>query len=161
MKSSLFFIIIILCAFSTFGQTSAAEVDAISNLLNVQKHEAVAKLVPVHGKDSVAFWKLYNEYEKETKSITSNRIRLYEATARAYVRMNPAVADSLALRYFANRVDQEERLEVYYKKIKTATNAVTAFEFYQAEIYILTQLRGAIMQQIPVYGALQAIIQKN
>ena len=46
-------------------------------------------------------------------------------------------------------------LEVYYRKIKNATNSVTAFEFYQAEIYLLTQIRANIMQQIPTYGALR------
>jgi hypothetical protein len=68
--------------------------------------------------------------------------------------MTPAVADSLATQYFANRIDQEKTLEEYYKKMKAATNAVTAFEFYQSEVYILTQLRASIMQQIPTYGQL-------
>jgi len=42
-----------------------------------------------------------------------------------------------------------------------ATNAVVAFEFYQAEIYMLTQLRAGIMQQIPTYGEFQNAIQKK
>ena len=48
-------------------------------------------------------------------------------------------------------------LEDYYKKIKSATNAVTAFEFYQAETYLLTQIRAHIMQQIPTYGELMNV----
>jgi hypothetical protein len=63
--------------------------------------------------------------------------------------MTPATADSLAKQYFDNRFGQEKSLEEYYKKIKTATNAMIAFEFYQAEVYLLTQIRAHIMQQIP------------
>jgi len=69
--------------------------------------------------------------------------------------MTAAIADSLAVTYFANRFSQEKTLEEYYKKIKAATNAVIAFEFYQAEVYMLTQLRAGIMKQIPTYGQLQ------
>ena len=79
---------------------------------------------------------------------------LYERTAQAYGRMNPAVADSLAMAYFSNRAEQEKSLEIYYNKIKTATNGLIAFEFYQAEVYLLNSIRTSIMQQIPTYGQL-------
>jgi hypothetical protein len=142
------------------AQTSDAEIDAVAHLLGVQKREAISKLVPVKGKDSVAFWKIYDEYLQLNKATTKSRIKLYEKTAHAYNTMNPAIADSLAVKYFENRFDQEKTLEAYYKRIKTATNAVIAFEFYQAEVYILTQIRASIMQQIPTYGQLQGAQRK-
>ena len=141
-------------AYTTFGQTSDAEAEAIVNLLGVQKREAVAQLVSVTPKDSAAFWKVYDEYDKINRKTAKTRLALYENTAHSYGNMTPAVADSLATQYFANRIDQEKTLEEYYKKMKAATNAVTAFEFYQSEVYILTQLRASIMQQIPTYGQL-------
>ena len=140
----------------SYAQTSDAEAEAIVNLLGVQKKEAISKLVPVTGKDSVAFWKIYDEYQKLNKETAKSRITLYEKTAMSYANMTPAVADSLASKYFSNRLEQEKTLETYYKKIKTATNAVTAFNFYQAEVYLLTQIRAQIMQQIPTYGQLLA-----
>ena len=140
---------------AAFAQTSDAETDAIINLLGVQKKEAMTKLVNVASKDSVAFWKIYDEYQQTNKETAKSRIKLYERTAQSYSNMTPAVADSLATKYFVNRSEQEKTLENYYKKIKAATNAVTAFEFYQAEIYMITQIRASIMQQIPTYGQLQ------
>jgi len=145
----------------SFAQTSDAEAEAIVNLLGVQKKEAIAKLVSVSGKDSAAFWKLYEEYHQKNLATGKQRIRLYEQTAQAYGNMTPRIADSLAKQYFDNRFGQEKSLEEYYKKIKTATNAVIAFEFYQAEVYLLTQIRGSIMQQIPTYGQFQAAVKKN
>src|SRR3954468_4521266 len=112
------------------AQTSDAEADAIVNLLGVQKREAISKLVPVSGKDSVAFWKIYDEYHELNKATAKTRLKLYEKTAFAYNKMTPVIADSLSTKYFENRFDQEKTLEMYYKKIKTATNAVVAFEFY-------------------------------
>ena len=143
------------------AQTSDAEADAIINLLGVQKKEAISQLVPVSGKDSIAFWKIYDEYQQSNKATAKARIGLYEKTAQSYSNMTPAIADSLAAKYFANRIDQEKSLQVYYNKIKVATNAIIAFEFYQAEVYMLTQLRAQIMQQIPTYGQLQSVIKKN
>jgi len=142
---------------SSYAQTSDAEADALINLLGVQKKEAIRLLVPVSGKDSVAFWKIYDEYQQVNKATAKARIKLYERTAMAYSNMTPAVADSLAIKYFANRMEQEKSLEAYYKKIKTATNAVVGFEFYQAEVYLLTMIRAQIMQQIPTYGQLKGL----
>jgi hypothetical protein len=122
--------------------------------LGVQKKEAIGKLVAVTPKDSAAFWKLYDEYQAQNKLTAKSRLRLYERTADAYVNMSPDIADSLANQYFQNRMGQEKALEEYYKKMKAATNAVTAFQFYQAEVYILTSIRAHIMSQIPTYGQL-------
>jgi hypothetical protein len=142
------------------AQTSDAEAEAIVNLLGVQKKEAISKLVPVTGKDSAAFWKIYDEYQQMNKTTAKARIALYEKTAQAYSDMTPFIADSLSTQYFSNRLEQEKSLQEYYKKIKLATNAVIAFEFYQAEVYMLTQIRATIMQQIPTYGQLQTSMKK-
>lgn len=146
---------------STYAQTSDAETEALVNLLGIQKREAVSKLVSVSGKDSVAFWKIYDDYQKKNNATAKSRIRLYEQTAHSYGNLTAHVADSLATKYFANRIDQEKTLEEYYQKIKAATNAVVAFEFYQSEVYLLTQIRASIMQQIPTYGQIQLAAKKK
>ena len=140
------------------AQTSDAEADAVVNLLGVQKREIIHKLVSVTGKDSVAFWKIYDEYQAQNKVTAKSRTAAcMRKAANSYMTMTPATADSLAGKYFENRIDQEKTLEIYYKKIKAATNSVTAFEFYQAEVYLLTTIRANIMQQIPTYSQFQAL----
>jgi len=161
MKKFSLAILCITAAFAAQAQTSDAETDAIVNLLGVQKKEAIAKMVPVSAKDSATFWKIYDDYLKKNKEVAKARIKLYEHTALSYGNMTPAVADSLARRYFQNRQIQEKSLEEYYNKIKSATNPVVAFEFYQAEVYLLTMVRAQIMQQIPTYGELQMSVKKK
>ena len=153
--------LIMLGSKAVYAQTSDAEAEAIVNLLGVQKKEAMRQLVMVSKKDSAVFWKIYDEYQVVNKTEAISRIKLYERTALAYGDMSASVADSLAMKYFKNRSVQEKDLQEYYKKIKAATNAMVAFEFYQAEIYMLTQLRASIMQQIPAYGQLVNASRKN
>jgi hypothetical protein len=160
-KITIITILSLFTAIAAIAQTSDAEADAIVNLLGVQKKEAIAKLVYLEAKDSTAFWKLYDQYQVLNKGTAKSRIKLYEKTAESYNSMSPARADSLAQQYFKNRVEQEKMLQDYYAKIKAATNAVVAFEFYQAEVYILTQIRATIMQQIPTYGELHTLAKKN
>ena len=93
MKIKLIFLSILLTpiALSVYAQTSDAEAEAMANLLGVQKKEVVMKLVPVTGKDSVAFWKLYDEYRQRSNAMTKNRIHLYEQTALSYSKMTPTL----------------------------------------------------------------------
>jgi Tfp pilus assembly protein FimT len=152
MKSILLVLACTIFSVELYAQTSTEEAKAIVNLFGIQKKEAVAKLVHVNGKDSAAFWKLFDEYQKIIAPTAVNRIQLYEKTAMSYGDMSSRLADSLAHVYFGNRIAQEKTLQEYYGKIKSATNAITAFEFYQAEVYILNQIRTQIMQQIPTYS---------
>lgn len=161
MRKLFLFVSCIISASVLYAQTSDAEAEAIVNLLGVQKKEAISRLINVAPKDSVVFWKLYDEYQRKSSGVAKNRIRLYETTAMSYMDMAPKVADSLAKKFFDNRISQEKTLEDYYQKIKSATNAVTAFEFYQAEVYILTQVRAQIMQQIPTYGEFKRDMKKE
>ena len=156
------FLLLICATFltATYAQTSDAEAKAMADLMGIQKKEAIAKLMTLSGKDSTAFWKLYDEYMKENSKMSQVRIQLYEQTAHSYSILTPAVADTLAKQFFINRSSQEESLQKYYDKIKKATNAVVAFEFYQAEVYLLTQIRAAIMQQIPTYGEFKKMIKQ-
>lgn len=133
----------------------------MANLLGVQKKEAMAKMVAVPAKDSAAFWKIYDEYSKKNIAAAKTRIKVYEKTVQSYGNMTAATADSLAMKYFALRQGQEKTLEEYYMKIKKATNANVAFQFYQAEVYLLTQIRASIMQQIPTYGEVQLATKKK
>ena len=88
-KTTSLAILCLLASFAMYAQTSDAEAEAMANLLGVQKKEIIMKLVSISGKDSVTFWKLYDEYLQKNKSLTKQRIQLYEQTARSYNVMTP------------------------------------------------------------------------
>jgi glycerol-3-phosphate dehydrogenase len=154
LQSSLLTALLIGASFMAYSQVSDEETDAMVNLLGVQKKEAMNQLVAVSGKDSAAFWKLYDEYQKWNKEAAKSKIKLYEQTAKAYNNMTAANAESLANKYFAARMEEEKKLQEYFKKIKEATNPVIAFQFYQAETFLSTSIRASIMEEVPTYGEL-------
>jgi hypothetical protein len=157
-----FFLLAVVCTtlcMGVYAQTSDEEAQAIINLMGVQKKQVIAKLVHVPAKDSAQFWHLYNEYQQKTTAVAKSRYHLYESTINAYANMTDKAADSLAGQYFKNRMAQEQMLEEYFKKIKTAVNATTAFEFYQAEVYMLTAVRAHIMSQIPTFSEFRAAVE--
>jgi hypothetical protein len=154
MKISLVLFSLFLLGFSNslIAQTSAEESEAIINLLGVQKKQLVAQLVQLPAADSSKFWSVYSEFEEENKKNGKQRLALYEKTVQSYSNLDNKIADSLANQFFAQRMNQEKLLEKYFNKMKAATNPVIAFQFYQAETYLLTALRSSIIQQIPTYG---------
>jgi hypothetical protein len=152
MKSLLLSLLFAAFASTAFCQTSDEESTAIVNLLGVKKKQAMSMLVHVEQKDSAAYWSIYNAYEAEDKKLAKKRIAVYDETAKAYSNMNNQSADSLAIHSFTIRQNQEKLLEQYYNKMKAGINPVVAFQFYQAETYLLTMVRASIMQQIPTYG---------
>jgi len=109
-------------------------------------------LVNITPKDSVNFWKVYSAFEQDMKKYRKERIQSFEKFAKAYSNMDDKTADEIAKVLFSVRSGQEKLFEEYYGKMKAATNASLAIQFYQAEIYYLTLARANIMQQLPAYG---------
>src|SRR5215217_2285101 len=152
MKRILLVLVGAVGTFELYAQISDSEAEARLDLIAIQTKDAISRLVSVTCKDSVVFWKLYDEYQEKSTAVEKSRIQLYEQTALSYGNMNPHIADSLAHRFINNSIVQERTLEEYYEKIKSATNAVTAFEFYQAEVFILAQVRVNITQVTAIYA---------
>jgi hypothetical protein len=145
---------------SSFSQTTSNdELDAIVTLLGAQKRDLVKALVHITPKDSANFWKVYASFEQDQKKLRKERIQSYEKFANSYDKMDDKTADELAKSFAETRIAQEKLLQEYYGKVKTATSATLAIQFYQAETYYLTLARANIMQQLPTYG--QVLKQKK
>jgi hypothetical protein len=130
------------------------EMEAIVTLLGMDKKKAVAQLVNVTPKDSVAFWNVYQAFEDEQRKFRKQRINIAENTAKAYENMDAKTSDGIVKEVVEFRIAQEKLLDQYYSKMKAATNPLLAFQFYQSEIYLITLARATIMEQIPTYGQL-------
>lgn len=155
MKSKISFLLLAFfsVSFSANSQATANdELEAVVNLLGVQRKQAVAQLVNITKSDSANFWKVYNAFEDEQKKLRKKRIEATEKLVNSYSSLDDKAADQLAKDFFELRSGQEKLLVQYYEKMKTATNSVMAFQFYQSEVYLLTLGRVNIMQQIPTYG---------
>ena len=96
-----------------------------------------------------AFWKLYDEYETQRKELGKQRIELLEQYAGHYLDMTPAQADAWTVKVIALQKKTDNLIATYYGKVKLASDALVATQFYQVENYILTYVRMQILHNVP------------
>jgi Spy/CpxP family protein refolding chaperone len=142
-----------LFAQSTFNE----EVDAIQAIFGKEKKELIASLITLTPEEAAKFWPVYDQYEVERKKLGKERVELLKQVADAYQAMTPEKADAVAKRTTELTMKTDKLLEKYHASMKKAVGSETAFEFYQAELYLLTEIRAAIMEEIPLYSEIKKV----
>jgi hypothetical protein len=151
-KFSLLLAMIIIGFSNIYAQSNKEEVDLLQAAFGMDKKAMVAGFVNVDPAQKDAFWKLYDEYETSRKENGKKRIGLLEEYAKNYKNMTPEAADKWVNDVVKLQTATDELIVDYYNKIKKATNAVVALQFYQIETYILTAIRMEVLEGIPFVG---------
>jgi len=110
----------------------------------------VSDFVKVDAAQKDAFWKLYDEYEVQRKSLGQKRVQLLEKYAANYDKLTIEFADSWSKEVLDISKKTDALLVTYFNKIKKATNSVVALQFYQVEGYILSGIRLSILEDLPL-----------
>ena len=63
--------------------------------------------------------------------------------------------DEIMLEIIKLNAAQDKLIASYYKKIKKQCGTSVAAQFYQIEWYLLSEIRTAILENIPVLGDLE------
>lgn len=132
--------------------TEKEDVDELQAIFGREKKELIADLIKVSPENATKFWSVYDKYEVERKALGRERISLIKNLSDAYENMTPAKADAVSEQAMKLSKDFDKLLDKYYTAMKKEVGAVTAFEFYQAESYILTEVRSTLMEGIPLYS---------
>jgi hypothetical protein len=135
------------------AQSQKEEVDLIQSIFGMEKKVMVADFLKVDPSKQNAFWKIYDEYESARKELGKKRIALLVQYADNYQRMSNEVADSYMKDVISQTKATDNLIIAYYKKIKKATDPVTALKFYHVENYILTSIRAYILSEVPFVKA--------
>ena len=151
-KISLLLAMMIIGFTNIYAQSNKEEIDLLQAALGMDKKAVVASFVTPDPAQKDAFWALYDEYEVARKENGRQRIVLLEEYAKNYKTMTPEVADKWTNDLIKLQTATDKLIVTYYKKIKKATNAVVALQFYQIEAYILTTIRMEILEGIPFVG---------
>ncbi len=155
-KIIILFSIFLVACFNTKGQISyAEEVDAIQAVFGKEKKQLITDLIKLTPEEAEKFWPVYDSYETERKKLGKQRIEMLESLADAYKEMTPAKADLVSKQTIKLAKETDELLEKYHTKVRSAVNGTVAFEFLQAEIYIVTAVRAALMDKIPMYSTIK------
>lgn len=134
------------------AQSNKEEVDFIQSIFGMEKKAAVARFLGLGPNDP--FWALYDEYETQRKALGAERIKAIEEYAKVYGSMQDADYDKVVANMNSLKKRNDKLIDTYYKKIKKASGAKLAAQFYQIEEYILSEIRAGILGALPFIGEL-------
>jgi hypothetical protein len=148
------FIVLLFLSPFVMAQSNKEDIDIIQSAFGKDKKELVRDYMELSGKDSAAFWKLYDEYEDKRKVIGRERINLLEQYANGYQNLDNAKAEKLATAILSNDAKYNNLHQTYFKKFSEILGARNAAKFLQLEIYVQTYVRANVMREIPLIGDL-------
>jgi|SRR6478609_2409897 hypothetical protein len=150
MKKTLLFAACTLFALnSLIAQSNKEDIEIIQNAFGKDKKMLVSEFLQGSIKDSVAFWKLYDEYEDKRKALGKERIDIIQQYADNYDNLTDAKATELANASFANDAKYTQLFQTYLKKFSAVTGARNAAKLLQLEVYLQTLIRAKVMTDVP------------
>jgi DNA-directed RNA polymerase subunit F len=144
----------LLLSVATFAQTNKEEVDIIQSIFGKEKKAIMASFVQLDPTTQNEFWSLYDQYETERKALGRDRIALLERYAQNYATLDDEATDKLIKDLQKLQASTDKLLVKYYGKMKKASSVKSAAQFFQLESYLLTMVRAAILDSIPMIGEL-------
>lgn len=150
MKKLTFLFIAIFSVGIINAQTNKEEVDYVQSVFGMEKKAIVAEFVQVDAAQKNAFWALYDEYETKRKEYGKRRIELLTRYAKEFENLNNEQADALTKEAISLSEKTDKLIATYVKKISKATNPMNALQFFQVEGYILSGIRVAILEELPL-----------
>ena len=136
------------------AQSNKEDIDIIQGAQGKGKKEVMASFVQLTGAPSDAFWKLYDAYETERKSLGLKRIDVLQRYADGYGTMDEAQLDKLMKEIQSLQANTDKLIVKYYGKIKKEAGVKAASQFYELEGYFLSVIRCTILENIPFIGEL-------
>lgn len=137
-----------------FAQTGKDEVDFVQSIYGKAKRDIVLGFVALEGEKRDAFLAVYDEYEVKRKELGLKRVALLEEYAANYGSMNDPATDYMIKEMTKLGVKTDKLIGTYYTKVKKAAGIKAAAQFVQIEIYLLSSVRVAILDNIPFIGEL-------
>jgi len=155
MKRNKLYLVFALLIAVTFGQALNAqsgkeELELYQSVFGMQKKAIVADFLKVSPDDP--FWTLYDEYETARKELGNQRVNLLEEYAANYSSLTDDQYDELIGNMISLRKSTDKLMDTYYKKIKKASGAKAAAQFFQIEAYFVSAIRLTIMEGRPYIG---------
>lgn len=155
MKTSILLLLLTLFVTSLSAQSTREEVDYIQSIFGMEKKALVAEVIKPDEAQKAAFWKLYDDYEAARKELGKKRLDLLLAYGDNYEGLTNDEAATVLKQVLALIKQNDKLLETYVKKVSKTISPVTALQFHQIEMYILSEIRVSIAGSLPFPEAKQ------
>ena len=149
MKKYLLLIAVLFVGSFSWAQSNKEEIDLMQAAFGKDKKSVVAEFVKVNDAQKAAFWKLYDEYETQRKTLCRERIELLKQYADHYFDFTPVQADEWTKKVISLGKRTDDLIASYYGKVKAISDGIIATQFFQIENYILASIRMQILQNVP------------
>lgn len=155
MKKISLILIMIVTSLSSYAQSSFKEdVDVLQSVYGKSKSDLVKQYMNLSDTQSLAFAKVYDDYETARKTLGQSKFQLINDYASNYATLTDEKADELAKGTLKNHLAYEKLYCKTYSKAKKAIGAINAAKFIQLEIYLQTIIRAETLESIPFIGEL-------
>lgn len=136
------------------AQSNKEDIDFLQAIYGKEKKVIAADFIQLDDAKKDAFWKLYDEYEVKRKELGRKRIVLLEQYANEYLTLDDATTTKIIKDIASLGVQTDKLISTYHGKMQKAAGAKPAAQFFQLEVYFLSVIRVAIMENIPFIGEL-------
>jgi len=149
MKKAILLIVAVFAFNASFAQDEIdEELGIIQELFGSEKREIISENIDLSGVNADAFWKLYDEYEKERQDLGTARLKLLHRYTTEQGALTNAQAQELLAAAVPLRNSEDKLILSFTKRIEKATSALVSVQFYQIEHYISDGIRFAILDNI-------------
>jgi hypothetical protein len=154
MKLTTALIILLIAASKVSAQDITDELKMIKSLFGNDKDFIVREFVKVEGVNKETFERLYAEFESARKEIGQKKYHALNNYVKTYNTLSEPELDEIMKEIIQLNVSHDKLIAVYYKKIRKQCGVGVAAQFYQIEWYLLSQIRTAILENIPTLNEL-------
>ena len=153
MKKVIILLLSICTGFASMAQSSD-ELAMLREMFGKEKKDIISEFLKLSETDGAKFWPLYDEYSAKRKALGDYRSKIIKDYANQYTNLTNDQAKNLGDRLFKNESDIIKLQQKYYSKMSKAVSPLKATQFMQTELYLQTQLRAEIQDEIPFIGEL-------
>ena len=157
MKKVLLIVLVSLTTGVFAQSTSKEDLDVIQGIYGKSKKELAAAYMAIPESQSVAFWKVYDEFEAERKVLGQAKMAVINDYAANYENLTDESADKIAKAGLKNNIDYQKLFANYYNKYKKVVGAVTAAKIIEFENYMQTAVQSEIQESIPFIGEIEML----
>lgn len=154
MKKPYPLLLLLSLSIPTFSQDAKDELQMIKTLFGTDKDMIVKEFVKVSPASSTKFWELYAEFEKVRKEVGQRKFSVLNNYVKSYNTLPEEKLDEIMKEIISLSASQDKLIALYYKKVKKECGIAVAAQFYQIEWYLLSEIRTAILENIPIFNEL-------
>lgn len=150
MKNSVLLFAFIVCsALGSFAQSNKEDVDMIQSMYGKNKKELIQAYMTIPDSQKEGFWKLYDQYETDRKSLGKERIALIEDYANNYATLDDKKASDLMSKKMKSNESFSKLQKKYFGSMSKQIGGLQASKFFQLEDYLDNNIKLMIQENIP------------